>query len=170
MSNDETRPGAGFERFRGTRRGEEGKWLIRPIEGLRYQPGEVVPTIGQEFVVRPDGLAIPAKAARPPAPADLIQTFLTGEEVFHRRLGFDYAVAALRRVERSAVLTTSARLMARLEGLNTSHRQVNLDLAQSWFKEPARTQVVREIEKGRALVIPQSLLLSMKLRAPALAC
>ena len=163
MPNDRDELAPEFERFRAKRPGDEGRWVFHPIEGLRYQPGDVVPTIGLEFAVRPDGLAIPARSARPPAPADLIRVYLTGEEVFGRRIGLQYVASAFRRLEISAGLISSARLLARYEGLDIDHRAVDLDLARSWFKEPTRTRVIQEIEQGRALVTPQSILLMMKL-------
>ena len=142
--------------------GDDGDFLVLPDRERRYFAVTMLPAIGLEFVQQASGLRVPASAARPPQPIDLIASYITYEEVTGSALGLGYVLDSLRRVPRDAMVQSCARLLGAYESLGASRREIDEHLVSQWFKEPAATRLRQELKKNRTLVAPQTLLLLMQ--------
>lgn len=111
---------ARYEDFLKKHEWDKADWIAVPDPSRTYWDGTTVPAVGaREFTVLPSGIAIPTSAARGPVPIDLIQVFLTAEEVMDRRLGFSLAEWGVQQVRRDRLLTQTARLLGLCDQLTT---------------------------------------------------
>lgn len=143
--------------------GDEGNWIAVPNPSLRYWQGSTVPIVGaREFTTLPSGIIVPAQAAAPPQPIDLIQVFLTAEEAFGRRLGLEYVEHEVRQIARDRLLVRSAVLLGAYEKMQADRRAIDEQLIPNWFTEPTATKVRTALQGNRRLLAPQALMMLMR--------
>lgn len=143
-------------------RGDEGDYIAIPEAGRAYFSGTTIPAIGTKYVKRPDGLLVPEAVARGPQPLDLIQTYVTFSEVVGLPPDPDYVVDALGAVDRFAFVQSCARLLGVYEKLTASRRDIDEQLTEMWFTEPARGKILALLRDRSTLVAPQTPLLLMQ--------
>lgn len=104
----------------------------------------------------------PALRPSPPAPIDLIKTFLTGEQVFGRRLGRAYAEKILAKLNLRAAMTGLAYLLARRQNPTESFAQAETDLIAS-LQPDFRAKVQKALWSNSVIASPQALMLAMRI-------
>jgi hypothetical protein len=108
-------------------------------------------------------LAVPIASTRGPQPIDLMQVFLTAEEVFGGRLGLPFAEAELREVARCAMLVRCAKILGAYDRMQADRETLDEGLVAGWFTEPTATKVCERLRRDRRLFAPQALLMLMRL-------
>lgn len=143
--------------------GEGADWIAVPDASRRHWQGTAVPVIGaREYRTLPSGLIVPAQVAAGPQPIDLIQVFLTAEEVFGRRFGMPFVEEELLHVDRDRLLVRCARILGAYEKMQADRRQLDDGLVGNWFTEPTATRVREALRGDRRLMAPQGLLMLMR--------
>lgn len=143
--------------------GEEGDWIAVPNPNLRYWQGSTVPIVGARgYTTLPSGIIVPAHAATGPQPIDLIQVFVTAEEVFGRRLGLEFVRNEVEQIDRDRLLVRCAVLLGAYEKMQADHRAIDEQLVANWFTQPTSTRVRSELRDKSRLLAPQALLMLMR--------
>jgi hypothetical protein len=143
--------------------GEGADWIAVPDASRRYWQGTAVPVIGtRQYTTLPSGLIVPVQVARGPQPIDLIQVFLTAEEIFGRRFGMPFVEEELLHVDRDKLLVRCARILGAYEKMQADRRQLDDGLVGNWFTEPTATRVREALRGDRRLMAPQGLLMLMR--------
>ncbi len=106
---------------------------------------------------------MPIASTRGPQPIDLMQVFLTAEEVFCGRLGLPFAEAELREVARCAMLVRCAKILGAYDRMQADRETLDEGLVAGWFTEPTATKVCERLRRDRRLFAPQALLMLMRL-------
>lgn len=136
-------------------------WLFAPRTGLRYAKGTTVPFIAPGYRQAVTGLLLPEQAFRGPEPADLLATYLTGQDVTGSPIPLELVMIGLRLTNRTSVLLACSNLLAAWEEKPIDvERDVNL---AANFRAPFQGRIVEGVRAGRALFSLQAILILAKL-------
>jgi hypothetical protein len=109
-----------------------------------------------------DGLVIPSSAMPPTQPLDLVQVYLTAGDVLGVEPGIAWLVDKIDQLALRDVVAFATYWIARASS-GAEHSDVDREFAKTHFTEPTRSTVLRLIAEGRRLVIPQALLVMIKI-------
>jgi hypothetical protein len=142
----------------------EADYLAAITPGRVMAPGTTAPVIGTRFVTTPSGLVLPESAAGGTAPIDLIQTYITAEELLGFRVPIELVLDNVRRLPLESVLEFSATWLNMRHRLGANRQSVDEAFANSHLAFPARARAAVLLrDPRRALLAPQGLFVLMKM-------
>src|SRR5688500_8642045 len=73
-------------------------FLVAVGDGNWFTRGSVTPPLGTAYAQLPNGLLVPQRVAREPAPIDQVKLYLTAQESLGGQVGLEEVLATLGRV------------------------------------------------------------------------
>ncbi len=135
---------------------------LSPVRfGTRYLAGTTVPLVGPAFGSVTSGLLVPEQMARPMQPGDMLATYVTGRELHGKSIGLREVIARLREADLLSTLQACAGLLRSFDEA-TLHAERDKQIA-AILAAPFRGRAEEAITAGRALVVPQSVMILVKL-------
>lgn len=143
--------------------GENG--YLAPVTADRAMvAGSTAPALISRFAPAASGLLVPQRLAAGPAPIDLIQLYITAEELFGTDVPLELVADHLSRSSLEDVLTFCAGWLNARHRLGVDRRAVDAAFAETYLAGPARARAYALLrDPTRALVAPQGLFVLMKL-------
>lgn len=144
----------------------EDAYLVGSLEGRVMAEGTTAPVIGSRFVTVASGLAVPERLAVGPAPLDLVQLYVTAEDLFGFTPPLSYALDNIARVTMEEIVQFCAYWLNQRHSLGADRHAVDAAFVATYFQEPVRSRALALLrDPSRALIAPQGLFVLMKLAA-----
>jgi hypothetical protein len=118
--------------------------------------------LGYSMQANGDGLYVPSNALLDTQPIDLVQVYLTAEDILGSDLSIEWLVDRFDRLELMDVIGFASHWLARTSS-ETPYADIDRQFAETYFSQPTRAAVMKLIAEGRRLVLPQALLMMMKI-------